>query len=172
MRNITSLPTSKGVSYNDYFRFSEILLDKMSTMMGIPQAKTVENCTCPEEYTSSSCQDPNKGFYRHFPNESESKYNFVDRILGVAKRCQCNSRSNDCERETGHCLVIPFSKIHYISNVNLSELSEFYNRTSVRFVCGRLLQGLFKQLLALLMSFRTTEFCPQLYCFWTTKQAV
>ncbi|KAJ3653214.1 hypothetical protein Zmor_012478 [Zophobas morio] len=84
--------------------FSEILLDKMSTMMGIPQAKTVENCTCPEEYTSSSCQDPNKGFYRHFPNESESKYNFVDRILGVAKRCQCNSRSNDCERETGHCL--------------------------------------------------------------------
>jgi laminin alpha 1/2 len=84
-------------------KFSEVLLDKMSNTVGTSQASSVENCSCPKEYTSFSCQDPSTGYFRYYPKEFEPEYNYIDKTIGVAKPCQCNNRSNICDKQTGHC---------------------------------------------------------------------
>jgi len=62
----------------------------------------VEQCYCPPQYTGSSCQDPNIGYYRkRKPNYLDSK-KLID-LVGWAEPCACNNRSRTCDRETGHC---------------------------------------------------------------------
>lgn len=77
-----------------------------------PLASGVEQCSCPPEYDGTSCQDPSRGYYRWFESNFTSSYNvtttidtsFVE-LVGRARRCECNGRSDICDRETGHCLV-------------------------------------------------------------------
>ncbi|RZB39130.1 laminin subunit alpha-1, partial [Asbolus verrucosus] len=89
-------------SFPQTIKFKEVLLDKISNTPGISQATSVERCHCPKEYTSPSCQDPNTGYYRHYPTPEETN-NYIDRILGMARPCQCNGRSNVCDKRTGYC---------------------------------------------------------------------
>lgn len=70
-----------------------------------PLALGVESCDCPPEYAGTSCQNPNRGYYRWFDsNVTISTVIGIERI-GRAKPCQCNDRSDVCDIESGHCLV-------------------------------------------------------------------
>ncbi|XP_043794597.1 laminin subunit alpha-2 isoform X1 [Apis laboriosa] len=70
----------------------------------IPQLATgVEICKCPPEYNSTSCQDPSIGYYRWYKNTTVTSTIVID-LVGEAKACQCNGRSNICNIETGYCL--------------------------------------------------------------------
>ncbi|XP_015607311.1 laminin subunit alpha-1 [Cephus cinctus] len=66
-------------------------------------AAGVEICKCPPEYNSTSCQDPSVGFYRWYNNSTATSTIVID-LIGQARRCQCNGRSEICDKETGYCL--------------------------------------------------------------------
>ncbi|XP_044750495.1 laminin subunit alpha-1 [Coccinella septempunctata] len=83
---------------------SEVLLDKAVMISSAQRARTIEKCECPEEYTSLSCQDPSSGHYRYRLQPEDSPHTWVDRIVGVAKKCNCNGLSDTCDIDTGHCL--------------------------------------------------------------------
>nr|XP_012147088.1 PREDICTED: laminin subunit alpha-2 isoform X4 [Megachile rotundata]XP_012147089.1 PREDICTED: laminin subunit alpha-2 isoform X4 [Megachile rotundata] len=68
-----------------------------------PLATGIEICKCPAEYNSTSCQDPSIGYYRWYKNTTVTSTIVID-LVGEARRCQCNGRSEICDRETGHCL--------------------------------------------------------------------
>ncbi|XP_066580920.1 laminin subunit alpha-1 [Prorops nasuta] len=68
-----------------------------------PLATGVEICQCPAEYNSTSCQDPSIGYFRWYSNTTATSTIVID-LVGKAKRCQCNGRSEICDRETGYCL--------------------------------------------------------------------
>ncbi|KMQ97151.1 laminin subunit alpha-1 [Lasius niger] len=68
-----------------------------------PLAIGVEICECPSEYNGTSCQDPSIGFYRWYKNTTATSTIVID-LVGQARRCQCNGRSDVCDRETGYCL--------------------------------------------------------------------
>lgn len=61
-------------------------------------------CHCPTEYTSPSCQDPGRGYYRRYKYDYLTSNVWTD-FVGEAARCQCNGRSETCDRETGRCSV-------------------------------------------------------------------
>ncbi|XP_034090494.1 laminin subunit alpha-3-like isoform X3 [Gymnodraco acuticeps] len=54
---------------------------------------TVEDCSCPSEYTGDSCQKCAPGYYRE-----GSGY-----FLGRCVRCECNGLADECEDKTGRC---------------------------------------------------------------------
>ncbi|XP_017882648.2 laminin subunit alpha-1 [Ceratina calcarata] len=66
-------------------------------------ATSVEICQCPPQYNSTSCQDPSIGYYRWYKNTTVTSTIVID-LIGEAKPCQCNRRSDVCHIETGHCL--------------------------------------------------------------------
>ena len=64
----------------------------------------IEICDCPAEYNSTSCQDPGIGFYRWYKEQHVTSEIIID-LIGSAKKCQCNGRTETCDAETGECLV-------------------------------------------------------------------
>lgn len=72
-------------------------------------ARGVESCQCPAEYSGFSCQDPNRGFYRRFKHDYLTSNVLLD-LVGEAHPCQCNGRSETCDRETGRCMVCRCSR--------------------------------------------------------------
>lgn len=67
-------------------------------------AHGVELGYCPREYTASSCQDPAPGYYRkRKPNFLDSK-DILD-LVGWAEPCECNGMADECDKETGVCIV-------------------------------------------------------------------
>ncbi|XP_014250027.1 laminin subunit alpha-1 isoform X2 [Cimex lectularius] len=63
----------------------------------------IEICECPRNYNSSSCQDPSIGFYRSKPAIGTASSTIIIELVGEAKPCECNNRSNICDMETGFC---------------------------------------------------------------------
>lgn len=63
----------------------------------------IENCYCPEQYNSTSCQNPANGYYRWKQIESEEQN--LEEFVGRSVPCNCNGRSEICDKETGHCQV-------------------------------------------------------------------
>ncbi|KAJ8920580.1 hypothetical protein NQ315_004719 [Exocentrus adspersus] len=97
LQNVTSIL----IEANAMIR--EVLLDKAKP--NIPTyspSQSVEKCECPKEYTGLSCQDPNVGYFRYFPN-NPTKDKWIDVVVGKSKRCECNGRSNICDPNTGFC---------------------------------------------------------------------
>ncbi|XP_015124906.1 laminin subunit alpha-1, partial [Diachasma alloeum] len=66
-------------------------------------ATGIEICECPTEYNNTSCQDPSIGYYRWYNNETTTATIVID-LVGQARPCQCNGRSEICDIETGYCL--------------------------------------------------------------------
>lgn len=96
-----------------FFRIREILLDRAKpNIPTYPPSYTVEKCECPREYTGLSCQDPNEGYFRYFPDHEEQIDRWIDSVIGKAKLCECNGRSQQCDANTGECRV---SAKQYIS---------------------------------------------------------
>ncbi|KAK7085775.1 Laminin subunit alpha-2 [Halocaridina rubra] len=62
----------------------------------------VEQCFCPPNYSGSSCQNPNIGFYRWHKNNYIQSTIIID-LVGESRACNCNGRSETCDRETGVC---------------------------------------------------------------------
>lgn len=87
--------------FHDINRLFEASLDAavLTPTRSPPFANSVEICDCPKEYNGTSCQDPSAGYYRWYNTIT----NDID-LVGQARRCQCNGRSDICDIETGHCL--------------------------------------------------------------------
>ncbi|XP_074042938.1 laminin subunit alpha-2 isoform X2 [Leptinotarsa decemlineata] len=83
-------------------RIMKVTLDKASGgETNFPVTHTIEKCRCPKEYTGLSCQNPNRGYYRYFPRDQQSSW--IDRVVGVARKCECGGHSSECDAETGFC---------------------------------------------------------------------
>lgn len=70
-------------------------------------AHSVEVCQCPDQYNGTSCQDPADGFYRWINpgvTENDSQQQLID-FIGEMRPCECNDRSELCDKETGVCKV-------------------------------------------------------------------
>lgn len=79
-------------------------LDSAAASTGIALAGGVELCECPPEYNSTSCQDPSIGFYRWYDKDINTATILIQ-LIGEAKPCECNNRSETCDIETGLCQV-------------------------------------------------------------------
>ncbi|XP_070830251.1 laminin subunit alpha-3-like [Chaetodon trifascialis] len=64
-----------------------------STGTGGP-GNTVEDCSCPPEYTGDSCEKCSPGYYRDGSGP----------FLGRCVPCECNGLADECEDKTGRCL--------------------------------------------------------------------
>lgn len=58
-------------------------------------AVTVEQCQCPASYRGLSCEECAPGYYRIQSGPHG----------GYCVPCQCNGHSNECDVNTGVCLV-------------------------------------------------------------------
>ncbi|KAF7990369.1 hypothetical protein HCN44_000174 [Aphidius gifuensis] len=95
---------------SNYLEFEEVKLLEVSLEIAIkvpryslPIATGVEICECPVEYNNTSCQDPSLGYHRWFKNETIESINVID-LVGEARACQCNGKSEICNIETGDCV--------------------------------------------------------------------
>lgn len=68
-------------------------------------AKVVERCRCPLPYNGTSCQDPADGYYRWKQAIHGSDGYSIEQFIGRSVPCECNGRSDFCNKETGHCEV-------------------------------------------------------------------
>ena len=57
----------------------------------------VEMCDC-----GDSCQDPADGYYR-WRNYTDTSS--LEELVGRVVPCECNNRTDFCDKETGQCLV-------------------------------------------------------------------
>uniref|UniRef100_UPI003AAF9E0D laminin subunit alpha-3-like n=1 Tax=Centroberyx gerrardi TaxID=166262 RepID=UPI003AAF9E0D len=62
---------------------------------------TVEDCSCPPQYSGDSCEKCAPGFYR----DGSGPY------LGRCVPCDCNGLSNECEERTGRCLNCQYNTV-------------------------------------------------------------
>ncbi|KAL7642435.1 UNVERIFIED_CONTAM: hypothetical protein RMT77_006996 [Armadillidium vulgare] len=83
---------------------SEVTLDIAAegTPVSSRKAFGVEQCFCPDQYTGTSCQNPNVGFYRWY-KENHIQSTIIIDLVGESKPCKCNGRANICDPETGIC---------------------------------------------------------------------
>ncbi|XP_023215489.1 laminin subunit alpha-1-like [Centruroides sculpturatus] len=102
----------------DSANIKEARLESLSLDVAVPvksnlpspyTAVGIESCKCPLEYSGSSCQNPNVGYYRkHSDNYLYSK-NILD-LIGWAEPCPCNNRSKICDENTGICMIYKFNR--------------------------------------------------------------
>lgn len=78
-----------------------ILISGMSNDLAIG----VEVCECPNMYEGTSCQNPADGYYRYHSIQTEQSRLDYEQYIGKAAACDCNGRSNRCDKETGYCKV-------------------------------------------------------------------
>lgn len=66
-------------------------------------AAGVELCECDAKFAGASCQDPADGYFRW--QNVTSPTNALEDLIGTVLRCECNGRSELCDKETGECMV-------------------------------------------------------------------
>lgn len=81
-------------------------------------------------YQGTSCQNPAEGYYRHKDLTSETSHFDYEQYIGRSVPCQCNGRSNKCNRETGYCEVKKLA-INFFIQVFSPEIAIFLNFCSL-----------------------------------------
>lgn len=91
----------------NFFRLSNVTLETAIFISGSKNnlAIGVEVCQCPEMYEGTSCQNPADGYYRYKETMSETSHMNYEILIGKSVKCECNNRSNRCDKETGYCEV-------------------------------------------------------------------
>lgn len=81
----------------DEAALSSVILDTASShYTGNPaRASEVEQCSCPQGYRGTSCEECSAGYKR-----SENGY-----YLGLCEPCDCNGHSDECDAKSGICHV-------------------------------------------------------------------
>lgn len=93
------------IIFNLSFSLHNVTIDTGVHISGARNmAIDVEKCKCSKEYSGASCQDPSDGYYR-YKNATNGKERTLEDFIGHSKLCDCNDRSESCDKETGHCLV-------------------------------------------------------------------
>ncbi|KAF7654917.1 hypothetical protein LDENG_00063180 [Lucifuga dentata] len=72
----------------------EVGIEEASNTGAGSPGKTVQECSCPPEYSGDSCQKCAPGYYR----DGSGPY------LGRCVPCDCNGLATECEERTGRCL--------------------------------------------------------------------
>ncbi|XP_028282768.1 laminin subunit alpha-3-like isoform X2 [Parambassis ranga] len=72
----------------------EVGLEEVTNSGTGSPGNTVEDCSCPSQYTGDSCEKCAPGYYR----DGSGPY------LGRCVRCECNGLAVECEDRTGRCL--------------------------------------------------------------------
>lgn len=67
----------------------------VNTNTGRERAYAVEMCNCPVGYKGLSCEDCDRGYTRGLSGLH----------LGTCVPCECGGYSDDCDPETGICIV-------------------------------------------------------------------
>lgn len=90
-----------------FFRLSNVTLETAIFISGSKNnlAIGVEVCQCPEMYEGSSCQNPADGYYRYRETIVATSNLHYDNYIGKSMPCECNGRSNQCDKDTGYCKV-------------------------------------------------------------------
>lgn len=82
----------------EYNRLSDVTLDyAQERNTGQVVAVEVEQCSCPIGYKGLSCEDCDIGYTRSVQGV----------YLGLCEPCDCNGHSQQCDPDTGVCLVSP-----------------------------------------------------------------
>lgn len=97
-------------SFFSIFSLANVTLDTSIFLSGATNnmAIGVEMCQCPASYNGTSCQNPADGYYRWKEETTtmlllnETVIDF-ERLVGRAEPCDCNERSQKCNKETGEC---------------------------------------------------------------------
>lgn len=94
------------------FRLSNVTLETAIFISGSKNdlATGVEVCKCPDIYEGTSCQNPADGYYRYKEPSVDTSHSDFNEYIGISVPCECNGRSNQCDRETGHCKVCDFAR--------------------------------------------------------------
>lgn len=95
---------------------------------------SVELCECPDQYSSSSCQNPSIGYYRYYDNQTTAVSTIIIQVIGDAVPCNCNGFSSVCDVNSGACLVgsLFVNSLGDIRSNNLSVLCYIF----LQFVLG------------------------------------
>lgn len=88
-----------------FLRLSNLTLDQAIYVQGAAnhRAVDIEQCECRNIHNGSSCQDPGDGYYRLRPPPPNDISQF-EQFIGLVVPCDCNGRSNICDKETGRCI--------------------------------------------------------------------
>lgn len=83
---------------NSYFSLESVYLDEATpeSYEGYPVVTSVEQCLCPPNYQGLSCEECAPGYYR-ISNGPHG---------GYCVPCECNGHADECDVNTGVCLVI------------------------------------------------------------------
>jgi len=84
------------------YRLTSVQLDVASENGTGEMATSVEQCQCPRGYEGTSCEDCMMGYYR------SHRYPY----LGRCSPCQCYGHADECDLNTGVCLVRKHSYWH------------------------------------------------------------
>lgn len=83
-------------TFTEEAAISDVSLDtSVPRNTGNARAFEVEECRCPPGHTGLSCEDCAPGYKR----SEEGLY------LGFCEPCECNGHSEECDADSGHCLV-------------------------------------------------------------------
>jgi laminin, alpha 1/2 len=66
-------------------------------------ASGVELCECDEKFSGASCQNPADGYFRW--RNVTTPTSLLEDLVGSVIPCECNGRSEICNKETGECIV-------------------------------------------------------------------
>ena len=103
-----------GILIHWRHRLSDVTMDfAQERYTGQVAAVEVEQCSCPIGYKGLSCEDCDVGYTRSVQGV----------YLGLCEPCECNGHSDQCDPDTGVCLVrsfLPFL-LTWIRNITLSD---------------------------------------------------
>lgn len=70
----------------------------VSNVSDAQRSAYIEQCSCPDGYLGSSCEQCAPNYIRH------SSGQYLGRCLPAPRLCNCNGHSEECDQYSGHCV--------------------------------------------------------------------